>query len=221
MHHPGFFHRAGPFALRDIAEKVGAVLTRDEEGSRMIADVKSLRNAGWDDLAFFDNRKYAGQLAATQAGACILADANAKRAPRATATLTTAAPYNAFAQALRLFYVDALRSKGAGRSADARGTLVDPTALIGEGVTIEPDAVVGREATIGAGTTIAAGAVVGFRVVVGSDCYIGAGATLTHAIIGNGVILHPGVRIGQDGFGFAMGAKEALESTPDWMCDHW
>jgi len=211
MHHPGFFHRAGPFALRDIAEKVGAVLTRDEEGSRMIADVKSLRNAGSDDLAFFDNRKYAGQLAATQAGACILASANAKRAPRATATLTTAAPYNAFAQALRLFYVDALRSKGAGRSADARGTLVDPTALIGEGVTIEPDAVVGREATIGAGTTIAAGAVVGFRVVVGSDCYIGAGATLTHAIIGNGVILHPGVRIGQDGFGFAMGAKGHLK----------
>ena len=104
MHHPGFFHRAGPFALRDIAEKVGAVLTRDEEGSRMIADVKSLRNAGSDDLAFFDNRKYARQLAATQAGACILADANSKRAPRATATLTTAAPYNAFAQALRLFY---------------------------------------------------------------------------------------------------------------------
>jgi len=63
MHHPGFFHRAGPFALRDIAEKVGAVLTRDEEGSRMIADVKSLRNAGSDDLAFFDNRKYAAQLA--------------------------------------------------------------------------------------------------------------------------------------------------------------
>src|SRR5215831_341436 len=66
MHHPGFFHRAGPFALRDIAEKVGAFLTRDEEGSRMIADVKSLRNAGSDDLAFFDNRKYAAQLVATK-----------------------------------------------------------------------------------------------------------------------------------------------------------
>jgi UDP-3-O-[3-hydroxymyristoyl] glucosamine N-acyltransferase len=74
-------------------------------------------------------------------------------------------------------------------------------------VTIEPGAVVGREAVIGAGTTIAAGAVVGFRVVVGSDCYIGAGATVTHAIVGNAVIIHPGVRIGQDGFGFAMGAK--------------
>ena len=136
MHHPGFFDRAGPFALRDIAEKIGAVLMRDEEGARMIADVKSLRNAGPDDLAFFDNRKYAAQLVATKAGACVLASSNAKRAPRATATLTNAAPYNAFAQALRLFYMDAMRSKAAGRGADARGTLVDPTARIGGGVTI-------------------------------------------------------------------------------------
>ena len=41
---------------------------------------------------------------------------------------------------------------------------------------------------------------------MGRDCYIGVGPSLTHAIIGNGVIIHPGVRIGQDRFGFAMGA---------------
>ncbi len=211
MQHPGFFHRAGPFALRDIAEKVGAVLTRDDDGSRMIGDVQSLRDAGPDHLAFFDNRKYAGQLVTTSAGACILASANVKRAPSTTATLTTATPYNAFAQALRLFYMDALRSKAAASGADARGTLVHPTARIAEGAIIEPGAVVGREATIGTGTTIAAGAVVGFRVVVGSDCYVGAGATVTHAIVGNGVIIHSGVRIGQDGFGFAMSAKGHLK----------
>ena len=30
---------------------------------------------------------------------------------------------------------------------------------------------------------------------------------IQHALIGNRVIIHPGVRIGQDGFGFAMGAR--------------
>jgi UDP-3-O-[3-hydroxymyristoyl] glucosamine N-acyltransferase len=99
MHHPRFFHRAGPFPLCDIAEKIGAIVTRDDDGSRMIGDVKSLSNAGPDHLVFFDNRKYAGQLATTQAGACILPGANAKRAPSTTATLTTATPYTAFAQA--------------------------------------------------------------------------------------------------------------------------
>jgi UDP-3-O-[3-hydroxymyristoyl] glucosamine N-acyltransferase len=78
MQHPGFFERAGPFALREIAEKVGADLTRTEDGSRIIGNVQTLRGAGPDDLAFFDNRKYAGQLADTLAGACILAGANGR-----------------------------------------------------------------------------------------------------------------------------------------------
>ena len=135
----------------------------------MIRDVRTLRSAGPDDLAFFENRKYAGQLVVTLAGACILAGANAKRAPSATATLTTANPYSAFAHALRLFYADAMHSKVAAKGANARGTLVDASAQIGKGVIIEPGAVVGCEATIGERTTIAAGAVVGFRAVVGSD----------------------------------------------------
>jgi UDP-3-O-[3-hydroxymyristoyl] glucosamine N-acyltransferase len=38
-----------------------------------------------------------------------------------------------------------------------------------------------------------------------------AGDQLTHAIVGNRVILHAGVRIGQDGFGFAMGPQGHLK----------
>ena len=81
MQHPGFFRRAGPFPLRDIATKVGAVLTNDDDGLRMIADVRSLRNAGPDHIAFFDNRKYTGQLVSTAAGACILASATPSARP--------------------------------------------------------------------------------------------------------------------------------------------
>ena len=47
--------------------------------------------------------------------------------------------------------------------------------------------------------------VIGLRVTIGRDCYIGAVATVTHALVGDRVIIHAGVRIGQDGFGFAMG----------------
>jgi UDP-3-O-[3-hydroxymyristoyl] glucosamine N-acyltransferase len=48
-------------------------------------------------------------------------------------------------------------------------------------------------------------------VVLGRDCYVGAGATLTHAVVGDRVIIHAGVRIGQDGFGFAFGAGGRLK----------
>jgi UDP-3-O-[3-hydroxymyristoyl] glucosamine N-acyltransferase len=211
MEHPGFFHRAGPFSLGFIAESIGAELNGAADGAAMITDLRSLRDAGPNDLAFFENRKYAAQLPVTKARACILAVADAPRAPQATAALTTSKPYEAFARVLSLFYADAMRSKASGSPAEQDGRLVHQSARIAEGVTIEPGAVIGREAVIGANCTIAAGATVGFRVVLGADCYVGAGATVTHALLGNGVIIHSGARIGQDGFGFAMSGKGHLK----------
>lgn len=211
MEHPGFFHRAGPFPLSLIAETIGAELVRAQDAQAMITDVRALRDAGSADLAFFENRKYGAQLAGTKARACILASADASRVPGGTAALTAPKPYEAFARALTLFYADAMRSKAAGSAAEPDGRLVHPSAQIGEGVTIEPGAVIGRDVVIGAGSTIAAGATVGYRCVLGDDCYVGAGATVTHARIGKGVIIHSGVRIGQDGFGFAMSGKGHLK----------
>jgi len=209
--HADFFDRAGPFTLRQIAEHVGATLLDDSAGARPIEDVRPLLTAGPSHLSFFDNRRYAEQLTATDAGACIVAKSDARRVPASAAVLTATAPYTAFAMALQLFYADAMHSKAAAESVGANSALVHPSARLGEGVIVEPGAVVGREAVIGAGTTIAAGAVVGYRVVLGRDCYVGAGATLTHAVVGDGVVIHAGARIGQDGFGFAIGAKGCLK----------
>ena len=41
-------------------------------------------------------------------------------------------------------------------------------------------------------------------LIIGKHCHIGANVSITHAIIGDHVRIHNGVRIGQDGFGFAM-----------------
>ncbi len=212
MQHPGFFERAGPFPLHVIAAKLGAELGHMPDTTADIEDVKPLGNAGPQHLAFFDNPKYLDQLVATRAGGCLVAPAFAERVPASTAVLRTRTPYSAFAGALRLFYADALRPI-ASRSGDERedGRLIHPSAQIDEGVAIEPGAIVGREAQIGRGTTVAAGAVVGYRVSIGQDCYIGPTATVTHCIIGDRVILHAGVRIGQDGFGFAMSAEGHLK----------
>jgi UDP-3-O-[3-hydroxymyristoyl] glucosamine N-acyltransferase len=84
---------------------------------------------------------------------------------------------------------------------------VHATARLEAGVTIDPLAVIGPHAEIGAGTLIGAGAVIGPDVRIGRDCAIGAGATIQYALIGDRVLIHPGVRIGQDGFGYLPGAK--------------
>jgi UDP-3-O-[3-hydroxymyristoyl] glucosamine N-acyltransferase len=216
--HADFFDRAGPFTLRQIAEHVGATLLDDSAAGRSIEDVRPLMSAGPSHLSFFDNRRYAEQLTATDAGACIVSKGDARRVPASAAVLTAPAPYTAFAMALQLFYADALRSKAAAETAGPSSALVHPSARIDEGAVIEPGAVVGREAVIGGGTTIAAGAVVGYRVVLGRDCYVGACASLTHAVAGDRVIVHAGARIGQDGFGFAMGGRNGCLKVPQIGC---
>ena len=209
MQHPGFFVRSAPLRLVELARRLGASLAPSADAEGLIEDVRPLAEAQAQHLSFLDNRKYMAQLAETRAGACLIAAEFADRVPPGTVALALKAPYRGFAMALQIFYPDALQPKAA--MVAAGEPLVHPSARIAEGALVEPGAVVGREAQVGRGTTVAAGALVGYRVVVGEGCYIGPGVSLTHAIVGNRVILHAGVRIGQDGFGFAMGPQGHLK----------
>ena len=208
MEHPGFFRRAGPFPLSEIAKATQAEVGAGADPATEIEDVRALADASARDLSFLDNRKYLAQLESTHAGACLVLPALAPRVPEATAPLLTPEPYRAFALALRLFYPDALGPHVARGGAD---TAIDPTAEIEEGVVMEPGAIVGPEARIGRGTRLAAGAVIGYRVAIGRNCYVGPLTTVAHALVGDRVILHTGARIGQDGFGFAMSGRGHLK----------
>ncbi|MEM6498778.1 MAG: UDP-3-O-(3-hydroxymyristoyl)glucosamine N-acyltransferase [Pseudomonadota bacterium] len=206
MQHPGFFERSGPYALHEIAAYLSVDLADPAPGRRQIFDVQTLGKAGPEDISFFDNWKYLTQLTKSSAGACILNKPDAEHAPSGLAILASATPYETFARVVRLFYPDSHHSKAAGTEAIDVDSLIHPTAQIATNVIIEPGAVIGKEACIGANTTIAAGALVSYRVVVGQDCQIGPGVKLSHAILGDSVIIHSNAAIGQDGFGFAIGA---------------
>jgi UDP-3-O-[3-hydroxymyristoyl] glucosamine N-acyltransferase len=211
MEHPGFFERIAPLTVAELAERLGLPVPAAADATRTIRDVRPLGDAGSEDLAFLDNKKYADQLPATRAAACLVQPAFAERVPAATVALVTREPYRHFARALQLFYPEALHSKGAMSDVAEGHGPVHPTAVVEAGARIEVGAVVGREARVGRGSVVAAGAVVGYRCHVGRDCWIGPGATLIHSLLGDRVILHAGVRLGQDGFGFAMSAKGHLK----------
>jgi UDP-3-O-[3-hydroxymyristoyl] glucosamine N-acyltransferase len=209
MNHPGFFENAGPFTLAEVAAATQSEVRGDEAAkAQKVEGVQPLSDASPRHLSFFDNRKYLPQLLKTAAGGCLIAAQFADRAPAGTVALVSQKPYRSFALALALFYPEAMRSKAAAAGENER---ISPSALIEEGVEIEPGAIIGPEARIGRGTRIAAGAVVGYRVSIGRDCYIGPLVSVVHALIGDRVILHPGVRIGQDGFGFAMSGQGHLK----------
>jgi len=113
--------------------------------------------------------------------------------------LVHAAPEIAIAQIAGLFE----RSRYSQDFAIHPSAVIDPTARLGEGVTIGPLVVIGRDVRIGARSVVHAGTVLMDRVVVGADCVIYPRVTVREdCVLGHRVILQPGVVIGGDGYGF-------------------
>ncbi|MGB0747767.1 MAG: UDP-3-O-(3-hydroxymyristoyl)glucosamine N-acyltransferase [Magnetospiraceae bacterium] len=195
-----FFTNAGPFSLSQLAEIASATLPEGVDGTQLIDDVAPLSAAGQTHLSFLENRKYTADFEKTTAGACLVHPGLADRAPTGVVTLLTAEPYRAYALCAQAFYPAAEPAPGIAASAT-----VDPTAEIGAGTEIGAGAVVGQAVQIGEGCVIGSGAVISAGVTLGAQSRIGANATLACCDIGARAIIHTGVRIGQDGFGFAMG----------------
>jgi UDP-3-O-[3-hydroxymyristoyl] glucosamine N-acyltransferase len=203
-----FIPAPAPLRLGEVAEIVGAKLRRGDPHA-LIRGAAPLEAARDGEITFLDNPKYVRLLADTRAVACLCRARHSGRVPEAVAVLETDDPYRAYGLYLARAYPTALLPTGAygGVAAGPQTGIVHPEARLEDGVRVEPGAVVGPRAEIGRGTVIAAGAIVAEGVAIGRDCHVGMNASIQHALIGNRVIVHPGVRIGQDGFGSAMGAK--------------
>jgi UDP-3-O-[3-hydroxymyristoyl] glucosamine N-acyltransferase len=204
---PHFFKRPSGLTVGEIAALTGAEPRNGVRHNHLISDIAPLDRAGPSDVAFLDTAKYADALMTTQAGACLTTKRFEKQAPSGVNVLCTHEPYRAFVVVARKLYPDALRPSSL---FEAKGVapeaIVHPSARIEDGVVVDPGAVIGPRATIGAGTVIGATAVIGPDVHIGRNCSIGPGVSIIHALIGDGVIIHPGCRIGQDGFRFHTGA---------------
>jgi UDP-3-O-[3-hydroxymyristoyl] glucosamine N-acyltransferase len=209
MTQPLFLRQSRGLSLAEIAALTSAELADNSAGERRISDVASLDRAGPRDVTFVESRKFAAQLAETRAGACFVPETLAAQVPRGVVALRVAKPYQAFVATARALFPAALRPSSLYEAKTSAGAHVHPTARLENGVTIDPGAVIGPRAEIGSGTVVSANAVIGPDVRIGRDCTIGANSTITHALIGDRVIVHPGCQIGQDGFGFAMGEKHS------------
>src|SRR5262249_4341538 len=118
-------------------------------------------------------------------------------------TLQCRDPRRALAAALALFYPSGPPPPGSDGSAHGpSGPRVDPTPAVGPLAVIESGAVIGPRARVGALVYVGAGAEVGEDSVLFPHVVIYSGCR-----IGRRVIVHAGVVIGADGFGFIPGAE--------------
>ena len=200
-----FFERPAGLTLAEIVSLTGATARAGAPLDRRITNIAALDQAGPSDLAFLDRPRFVDDLRATRAGICLLAARFVQHAPPDVGVLISAQPYRAFVEVTRRLFPGALRPSSLFDAIGVTpGALVHPAARLESDVTVDPGAVIGPRAEIGARTRIGATAVVGPGVRVGRECCIGTGASVTHCLIGDRVIVHPGSRIGQDGFGYVM-----------------
>ena len=199
MADPRFFNVAGPFTVAEIARRTGAAVGGAGKADLRLGDVAALETAGPEELSFLDNRKYIDAFRRTGAGAVFVQPALAGAAPAGTTLLLTEQPYRAYAVAAQAFYPEPPPVPGVAASA-----VIDPTARLGEGTSVEANAVIGAKVEIGKRCVIGANCVIGAGTVLAEDVRLGANVSVSHALIGARVRLYPGVRIGQDGFGFAL-----------------
>ena len=206
MADPRFFRRDGPFSIETLSAVSGAQLADPARGGHMIEDVAPLETAGQADVTFLANVKYIDAFTTSRAGAAFVSAQMAPRAPAGMALLVAADPYKAFALAAQAFYP--LPAITAGRAPSA---VVDPSASVPGDCEVGANAVIGAGVQLGRRCQIGAGTTIGVNVQIGDDCRIAANVTLSHCLIGDRVVLHPGVRIGQAGFGFAPNRERAVK----------
>jgi UDP-3-O-[3-hydroxymyristoyl] glucosamine N-acyltransferase len=168
--------------LGAIVDALGGSLEGGDEGTE-IQRIAPLESAGSGDLSFLNNPRYQPQLAASQAACVIVAPAMREAALARGACIVTPDPYVYFARVTQLW----VRAHGlAARAGIHPSAVVDPEARVHPTASVGPLCVVERGAAIGAHTVLKSRVTVGERCTVGEHC-----------------ILHSGVVIGADGFGFA------------------
>lgn len=197
-----FFSVAGPFTLGQLAATAQAELAPGADADLLLKDVAPLDQAESHQISFLDNRKYADMFAVSKAGAVVVSAEFAGRAPAGMSVIVAKDPYRSYALIAQAFYPRHRPVAWVAPSA-----WVDGSAKVAADCRIEPGAFIGAKAEIGAGCHIGPNAVIGDGVVLGDDCIIGANASIFCAVLGKNVNIYPGARIGQDGFGFAMGAQ--------------
>jgi UDP-3-O-[3-hydroxymyristoyl] glucosamine N-acyltransferase len=167
--------------LASVVEALGGTLHGD--ASIRITGLASLETAKASDLSFLSNPRYQQQLAASHAGCVIVSPQMLSAALSRGPCIVSDQPYLYFARLTQLWK---RRIRPLIGPAIHSSAVIDPTAVVHPTASIGPLCVVERGAHIGADTVLKS------RVTVGEDC-----------VVGERCILHPGVVIGADGFGFA------------------
>lgn len=190
--------------LAEIAELMGCPAPPGAD-RQPITGLATLDEAAADQLTFVGTEQYAPLLATSQAAGAIV-QRRIKVPPQWESRVLRVDDADlAVAKVLRLF-APPVPQPPVGIDPSAR---VDPTAILGEGVSIGPFVVVGARSRIGSGTVLHAGVFVGEDVAIGQSCQLFPHVVVRERItLGDRVTIHAGSILGTDGFGYRWDGRQ-------------
>lgn len=185
--------------LGDIVAALGGELLGPADLS--IGRISPLQDAAPDSITFLSSSRLRGQLASCAAACVITSPALRVEAAARGAAIITPDPYLYFAKLTQWW---AQRVRPARESGVHASAIVDASAQLGAGVCVGPGAVIEAGACIGDGVSIGAQCFIGRQVRIGANSRLAPRVTVMFdCVLGERCIVHSGVVIGADGFGFA------------------
>ena len=206
MADPKFFSKSKKLTLDQISKLTKISLPESVNKKRVFVDISTLDNASQDNISFLDNKNYINQFKKSKAGACFFKKDLENIAPKNMVPLISQNPYHSFAIIANAFYPMKDITAGTHPKAHIESSAkYDDTVQIAPGAVVSNDVVIGSNCLIGANTVILSGVVIGDNTIIDPNC------TIAYSIIGSNVKIHNGVRIGQDGFGYAQNENVNLK----------
>lgn len=182
-------------SIGEIVDFVGGHYTGDR--NRQVVAVAPLAEAQGEQLSFLSNRKYAVQLGETKAGAILVPQDLEGRDDR---WIRVADPYFAIARIMTRWFSARPMPKGVSPLAS-----ISPTARLGTNVAVGPFTTIGDNVVIGDNVTIFQNVSIEAGSMLGDDSIIYPNVVIYDSTrVGCRCVIHAGVVIGSDGYGFAM-----------------
>lgn len=194
-----FFPPMGRRTLHQLLLDAGHQQLADSLPSKefVVEGAGELETARSGEIAVAANKQYADALAQSKAGAVFVTKDLAELVDGDCIAVVAGDPRGAFTDMLDLLYPNPSRHL-VGRT----NTVGSESAHVEDDVEIGPGTVIGPDVEIGSGTILGANCVIGAGVTIGRNCILGANVSLECTLMGNGVFVQPGARIGVEGFGW-------------------
>lgn len=203
MINKNFFPHFKAISLRQILEMANIDLEHNPTSfilDALFTGVSKIEHAQSSDISVFHNKQYAQEAKESKAGLIITSPELAQHLTTEQNFITVSNPYRLFAKIIAQMNAN----EEFNQSSIHPSCMIAETASLGKNCIIGPFVFIGPNVTIGDNAKIDSGVSIGESVIIGNNATIFSNVSISHCTIGNNVVIKPGARIGQSGFGFNM-----------------